>query len=153
MSGNLNGRRDFKMKCFWILVICLFLSSCAHTKSKDYPRQDMKEILQQRANLYAKKNKDKFFGHISEQYYPNYKEFRYQVEDFLYSHSNIQLDFSIEKILEMGQRKSVEVKWFKTYVDRQGNPTKREGFATLIFDVSGDRPMLVNIKGDNPFIQ
>ena len=138
------------MRYLGILLICVFLSSCFQTNLKDYT-PGVKEVIDEEAYFYRKKDKDRFFKSISYQYYPAYKEFKYQVEDFLYNHSNIQLDFKIEKVLISGRRQSVEVKWYKTYVDRGGSPINRQGYATLIFDVSVGKPKLVNIKGDNPF--
>lgn len=135
-----------------VFLICIFLSSCAHSYLKYRPK-DIKKIFNQKADLYQNKDREKFFGYISQERYPNYDEFKNQIEDFLYSHSNINLEFRIEKILTSGNAESVEVKWFKTYVDTAGSPIKREGFAIFFFDVSNHELSLINIKGDNPYTQ
>ena len=140
------------MRYFYLIVVCALLSSCVRSRVPK-ASEDIQGLLDDQVFQYQKEDKDKFFDDISEQYYAGFQEFKYQVEDFLYNNSNINLDFSIEKILTSGRQRSVEVKWYKTYVNRQGNPVKRQGFATLFFDISGKRPVLINIKGDNPFTQ
>ena len=140
------------MRYFWLIFVCALLSSCVRSRVPQ-ASEDIQGLLDDQVYQYQKEDKDKFFDDVSEQYYSGYQEFKYQVEDFLYNNSNINLDFSIEKILASGRQRSVEVKWHKTYVNRQGNPVKRQGFATLFFDISGKRPVLINIKGNNPFTQ
>ena len=135
-----------------LVIICVLLNSCAHSQINDSSER-IKQALDKKKHFYQKKDRDKLFEYIDEQYYPGYKEFQYQIENFLYNHSNIQLDFNIEKILSSGKMKSVELKWYKTYVNKQGRPIKRQGFATFFFDVSGDKILLRNLKGDNPFTQ
>ncbi|MCK4810379.1 MAG: hypothetical protein KAS99_05550 [Candidatus Omnitrophica bacterium] len=140
------------MKYFCLFIFCALLSSCAQSRFTK-PSENIKGAFRERVHFYQKKDKDKFFENISKQYRSGYNEFEYQVEDFLYNNSHIQLDFVIEKQLSSGNKKSVELKWYKTYVDRRGNPVKRQGFATLFFNVSGEKAVLINIKGDNPFTQ
>lgn len=141
------------MRYIGLLISCILLNSCAQSRIKNDSSLDIKSILEKQSSWYEKKEMGNFFASISEQYYPNYKEFKYVVEDFLYSNAGINLEFRIEKVLQGGKEQSVDVKWYKTYSDKQGNFRKLEGYATLIFDVSGDKPVLINIKGDNPFIQ
>lgn len=140
------------IRFIYLVIICVLLNSCAHPPIKD-SSGGIKEVIDQEIHFYQKKDRSKFFEYIDEQYYPGYKEFKYQVEDFLYNHSDIQLDFNIEKVLSSGKMKSVELKWYKTYVNKHGQPIKRQGFATFFFDVSGDKILLRNLKGDNPFTQ
>lgn len=142
------------MRYVWLLILWVFLSSCLQSRTtKKSNSLDIKGILDNQSNWYQNKERDSFFAAVSEQYYPNYKEFKYAVEDFLYNNTGINLEFKIEKMLGGGNGQSVDVKWYKTYSDKQGNLRKLGGYATLIFDVSGDKPTLINIKGDNPFIQ
>ena len=140
------------IKFIYLLIICVLLSSCVHSQINDTSGR-IKQALDKKKHFYQKKDRGKFFEHIDGQYYPGYKEFQNQIENFLYNHSHIQLDFNIEKILSSGKMKSVELEWYKTYVNKQGQPVKRQGFATFFFDVSGDKVLLRNIKGDNPFTQ
>lgn len=141
------------MRYIGLLILGVFLSSCAQSRMRNNFSSDIKGFLDKQSSRYERKEMEDFFAGVSEQYYSNYKEFKYAVEDFLYNNAGINLEFKIEKILQGEEEQSVDVKWYKTYSDKQGNFRKIEGEAALIFDVSSEVPLLINIKGDNPFIQ
>ncbi|MFC1709374.1 hypothetical protein ACFL2J_04885 [Candidatus Omnitrophota bacterium] len=140
------------MRYVFAAVICMIMTSCAATASRQH-RSGINAVLNEQFSLYEKENKEEFFNSISKDYYPDYNEFYYLVEDFLHRQDNIWVDFNIEKVLESGNANSVDIEWYKTYVDRRGQVQKRSGFSTFIFDTSKRKPKLINVKGDNPFTQ
>lgn len=153
---SLNGQEDFRnktMRFILLLISCVFFGSCIQPAAGVNGSAAIRNILDNQVNSYEKKEQEAFLENISRQYYPNYEEFRSAIEDFLRNNAGINLEFSIEKILGKGKEQSVDVKWYKTYSDRRGNLRKLEGQAILIFNVSGEKPYLINIKGDNPFTQ
>lgn len=144
------------MRYIYLVIVCVFCVSCARlsaVRDDSSLERKLRQTIDKEISFYEKEQKQQFLDYVSEDYYLGYKEFREDIEDFLLANSSINLDCRIEKILTSGRHKSVEVNWNKTYVNRQGTAVNSSGSAVLFFDVSGDEPVLINLKGNNPFTQ
>ncbi len=85
--------------------------------------------------------------------YPNYADFIANLNDYFSTHKDIELKLILDSYLTYKDRVDVKLHWLKKVRDKRGNFSKLKGNAELIFKVSPSGFRLIQIKGDNPFLE
>ncbi|MDD5389397.1 MAG: hypothetical protein PHD37_08630 [Gallionellaceae bacterium] len=135
-------------------LLLISLAGCASDRSDLLEQQRHEQIdrnlegLKQglRAGTWSKV--ERFF---SPAYQEGYGELRDRLEARFRDEQIIDLQFTINRILENDGLLNVQVRWHKAWVDRGGKPGKREGVSEFILRQRGESYRILNILGDHLF--
>lgn len=91
---------------------------------------------------------ERFF---SPAYQEGYGELRDRLEARFRDERIIDLQFTVNRILENDGLVNAQVGWRKSWVDRGGKPGKSEGVSEFVLKPRADSYRILNILGDRPF--
>lgn len=135
-------------------AVVLALSGCAadSTATTDQQRREHVgknlEGLSQglRAGTWAKV--ERFF---SPAYHEGYSELRDRLENRFRSEQIVDLQFTVNRVLESDGLVNAQVRWHKAWVDKTGKPGKTTGLSEFVLKPQGGGYTIVRIGGDRLF--
>lgn len=143
---------------FWFLALCgvltLSLLGCAgggaavtDAQSRERVGQSLDGLNQGlRAGTWSKV--ERFF---SPSYHEGYSELRDRMENRFRNEQIIDLQFTVNRVLEADGLVNAQVRWHKSWVDKSGKPGKANGLSEFILKPRGDGYSIVRIGGDHLF--
>lgn len=99
-----------------------------------------------RAGTWAKV--EQFF---SPGYYEGYGELRHRLEQRFRSEQIVDLQFTLNRVLESDGLVNAQVRWHKTWVDKTGKPGKASGLSEFILQPAGNAYRILRVGGDPLF--
>lgn len=135
-------------------VVSLALLGCANQGAANTDQQRRDEVNQNlgalnqglRAGTWS--SVERFF---SPGYHPGYGELRDRMEARFRNEQLIDLQFTVNRVLEADGLVNAQVRWHKTWVDKTGKPGKAEGLSEFILQPQGSGYHILNIIGDRLF--
>lgn len=132
----------------------IFAASC--TALTPAPPRSQKDAILSRLNEMGKglinENWDQVDPIVDRNYYGGYTEVRNQITAFWQNQNLMDIDFTIDRILEQDDLLNAQVSWRKTFLDQNGRPQKQQGSSEIILAPSGDTYTILGIRND-PFFK
>ena len=136
------------------VAVGLALSGCAFDSPAMTDQQRCEHVGQNldglsqglRAGTWSKV--ERFF---SPAYHEGYSELRDRMENRFRSEQIIDLQFTVNRVLESDGLVNAQVRWHKAWVDKAGKPGKATGQSEFILKPQGDGYSIVRIGGDRLF--
>lgn len=91
---------------------------------------------------------ERFFSPV---YHEGYSELRDRMENRFRSEQIIDLQFTVNRVLESDGLVNAQVRWHKAWVDKTGKPGKATGLSEFILKPQGGGYTIVRIGGDRLF--
>jgi hypothetical protein len=80
-----------------------------------------------------------------------YGELRDRMEESFRSQRIVDLQFTVNRVLESDGLVNAQVRWNKSWVDKTGKPGKASGVSEFVLQPTGDGYRIVRINGDRLF--
>jgi len=145
------------------LALCIAISAmlcglsvpCAHAADTQDPadyRQTADDLLSGIFDSYKNYTRIQFEDLVADDFAPSQSDFINNVESGFYSGNILEITYFINKVLPAGNKLSVSFSWQKKTVPRAGSaPLLTKGKAEFVFKKQGDKWLLVQAGGDDPF--
>jgi hypothetical protein len=135
-------------------ALMLALSGCASGDPAAIDQQRHLQVNQSlddlnkglRAGTWSKV--ERFF---SPAYHEGYSELRDRMENRFRTEQIIDLQFTVNRVLEADGLVNAQIRWHKTWVDKAGKPGKASGLSEFILKPQGGSYTIVRMGGDRLF--
>lgn len=136
-----------------VLFLSITLTGCLHggfmEEGKSYSLnkyQSMDLLIENTWDAFTQFSRQDFSGRISNDFIPDKNVFLNKAEDSFYKATPISLSFTINKVLESGNKISVSLSWKKKVADRDtGALFLIEGEGAIVFINQNDRWLIYKI--------
>ncbi len=130
------------------------LASCAGEAivPADEMRDDVNDILDSTENFLKDEQKRSIYDFFSNQYYGGFNELQDQIEDTWKNEQLVNIDFTVNRILESDGIYNVQVRWHKSFLNSKGQPKKSSGVSEVILKPTNNDCCIINITGDRFFL-
>ena len=135
-------------------VLCLSLAACANQSegsTKQQGRQAVDQSLQSMGQGLRAGTWSKVEQYFSPDYQQGYGELRDRLEQRFRDERITDLQFTVNRVLESDGLVNAQVRWRKTWVDKNGKPGKSQGVSEFILKPQNGTYVIVSIGGDRLF--